>query len=175
MSSKVTPISLGGITSASSLFSNSFSVTTSWKNLSAQHYNLQKPNRCLLQVMLYMEGKCPNITLSDFFEQLESFWMLCSILIPWIMLQEFFLRNVNMPQAVGSYISSSFRRKCEKKHKENSNLLLERTNLASFLDDSVILCLRWWVRANPTILSTPVHKPAIDGDPYKKKFFIKFW
>nr|KYP74211.1 hypothetical protein KK1_006879 [Cajanus cajan] len=32
ISSNVTPISVGGITSARSFFSNSFSVTTSWRN-----------------------------------------------------------------------------------------------------------------------------------------------
>uniref|UniRef100_A0A7C9DUR7 Uncharacterized protein n=1 Tax=Opuntia streptacantha TaxID=393608 RepID=A0A7C9DUR7_OPUST len=53
ISSNVTPMSLGGITSPKSLFSNSFSVTTS---------------------------------LRDFFKLLDSFWIACSIVIPYLML-----------------------------------------------------------------------------------------
>ena len=42
MSSKVTPISLGGITSPKSLFSNSFSVTTSCKERLYSTKNISK-------------------------------------------------------------------------------------------------------------------------------------
>lgn len=79
ISSNVTPISSGGITSARSFFSNSFSVTTSYSCQETQLLHTKNQNVKSLTKK--------TVTLSDFFEFLDSFCMDWRIPIPYWMLK----------------------------------------------------------------------------------------
>lgn len=106
ISSKVTPMSLGGITSAKSLFSNSFSVTTSWfqKTQAGEWFRINKlinppplqteyiqSSEVLTNYQMKLsptnkQQKFTTITLRDFFRLFDSFWTACKIPIPCWML-----------------------------------------------------------------------------------------
>lgn len=91
ISSKVTPISLGGMTSARSLFSKSFSVTTSYsciKNMST-NFGMQRFQQFINMYYTYLQWLgITKITLRDFFKLLDSFWVEWRISIPYCILRE---------------------------------------------------------------------------------------